>query len=95
MPRPEQELNPLAFAVAAGCTELVAVLLVGFPMAGMMSGGYGMMQGGWGFGYGIVWWFGGALLAALAGAVFAWIYNAVAAAKPSRAETSERRSGDV
>lgn len=46
-------------------------------MIGMM-GGYGHMMGmGFPFGFGIAWWLGGAVVAALAGAVFAWIYNAV------------------
>jgi hypothetical protein len=84
-----QQLNPLAVAIAAGCTELVSALVVWWSMAGM-TGGYGgvmgggttmggpMMRGpGIGFGYGLIWWLGGALLTALAGAFFAWIYNAI------------------
>lgn len=68
-----QRLNPLACAVAAGCTELIFVLIIGFPMIGMgMMGG---MMGGYAFG--ALWWLGGAAIAALAGAVFASIYNAV------------------
>lgn len=76
--RQYQQLNPLGTAVAAGCTELIFVLMVGLPMmsmSGMMGAGSGMM--GHGYGFGFAWWFGGALLSALAGAVFAWIYNAV------------------
>jgi hypothetical protein len=74
-----QRLNPVATAIAAGCTELLFALFVGFRMMGMMSQ-YGHM--GWSgpgitFGTGLVWWLGGALLTALAGAAFAWIYNAI------------------
>ncbi len=78
-----QQLNPLAMAVAAACAEVIAVLLFALPMLGMM-GGYGSMMGGYGhmgsfgFGFGIVWLLAGAVLAALLGAIFAWIYNAVA-----------------
>jgi len=82
-----QQLNPLAVAVAAGCTELVSSLIVWWSMMGMM-GGYGGMMGGYGgmmrgpgggfpIGYGIFWWVGSAMLTALAGALFAWIYNAI------------------
>ena len=84
-----QRLNPLAMAVAAGCTELLFTLLVGFRMMSMMSQ-YGHM--GWSgpgvtFGNGIFWWLGGAVLAALAGAVFAWIYNAISAASAKSTDT--------
>ena len=73
-----QQLNPLACAIAAGCSFLIFVLIIGFPMASMsgMMGAYGgMMVRGYGIGF--AWWFGGAVAAALAGAVFAWIYNAI------------------
>lgn len=85
-------LNPLAAAVAAGVTALLGFLLVGLPMTGMMAGyaGAGWMMGGGGYGYhagsGFL-WLGGVLAAALAGAVFAWIYNAVVEG------TKARRSG--
>lgn len=90
-----QQLNPLGLAVAAGITELLGVLLLGFPMISMMNG-YGHMMPGYTFGMGAVWWFTGAILAALAGAVFAWIYNVVNAAKtsalnaPPPSETTKR-----
>jgi hypothetical protein len=77
-----QRMNPLACAIAAGGTELIFVLIFGLPMMSMsgMMGGYGAMMGrgyAHGVGAGVVWWIGGALVVALAGAVFAWIYNAV------------------
>lgn len=79
-----QQLNPTACAIAAGCTALILVLILGFPMmgTGMMGGGYGMMAHGYGmmahgYGMGIAWWLGGAVVTALAGALFAWIYNAL------------------
>ena len=72
-------LNPLSVALAAACTVVVAALVIGLPMAGMM-GGYGRMMGGGGsFGFGILGWLAGALFAALLGALFAWVYNAVSA----------------
>jgi hypothetical protein len=72
-------LNPLAMAVASGCTELLLVLISGARAMSLMRG-YGHM--GWvgpvfPFAFRFVWWVGGALLTALGGAVFAWIYNAV------------------
>lgn len=85
-------LNPLAMAVAAACAEIVGAILIGLPMLGMMGGnghmpgGYGMM-GGFGL-FGIAWWLGGALLFALLGAIFAWIYNAVNAAAPQTTGTT-------
>lgn len=69
-------MNPLACAIAAGCTELILALIIGLPMLGGMMGNYdGMMRHG--YGVGIVWWLGGAVVSALAGAVFAGIYNIV------------------
>jgi hypothetical protein len=70
-----QQLNPLALAVAAGSTELITALIISFPTIGMMRmmSGYGHMM----WGVGITWWLGGAVISALAGAIFAWIYNAV------------------
>jgi hypothetical protein len=73
-----QQLNPLALAVAAGVTWLLGSLLFGFSMVGMM-GGPGMMDAyshGSAMGLSAMWWIG-ALLAALAGAFFAWLSNAV------------------
>lgn len=70
-------LNPLSVALAAACTVVVAALVIGLPMAGMM-GGYGRMMGG-GFGFGILGWLAGAMFAGLLGALFAWVYNAVSA----------------
>lgn len=97
-----QQLNPLAFAVAAGCAALIASVLIGFPMMGLggMMGGYGAHGGGpWGyhsgndFGFGMLFWLGGTLLVTLVGAIFAWIYNAVNAAPASSSgDTSEHRS---
>ena len=75
-----EHLNPVAFAVAAGVTGLVVSMLVGISMVGMMGTG-GMMlptNHGAAMALSAMWW-GGALLAALAGAVFAWIYNALSA----------------
>lgn len=88
-----QRINPVAAAVAAGCTELLFALLVGFRMMGMMAQ-YGHM--GWGgpsfsVGAGLVWWLGGAVMSALAGAVFAWIYNAV---NGSSVKVADVRAGD-
>ena len=73
-----QPLNPLGLAVAAGITWLLGSLLFGFAMMGMM-GGPGMMGAyshGSAMGLSAMWWIG-ALLATLAGAFFAWIYNGV------------------
>ena len=73
-----QQLNPLALAAAAGGTGLIVLLVVGISMAAMM-GRYGMMRPyshGAAIALGAMLW-GGALLAALAGAIFAWLYNAV------------------
>lgn len=73
-----QRVNPLACALAAGITELVFVLVIGWPMIGMGGG----MMGGYGgtmhnaFGIGVVWWLGGAVVTGVAGAFFAWLYNA-------------------
>jgi hypothetical protein len=80
-----QQLNPLAAAVAAACTELLAALLIALPMlsmGGRMMGGQTGMMGGSGpmIGFAAAWWLGGAILFAVFGAVFAWIYNAVIAA---------------
>lgn len=72
-----QRLNPIAAALAAGCTALLFGLILGAPMFGAgMMGGSGMIMHEYGYGFTIAWWFAGALVAALAGAVFAWIYNA-------------------
>jgi uncharacterized membrane protein len=84
-----QRLNPLAFAIAAGVAAIVVSLLIGLPtmgFGGMMNGHYGgyggqgWMMGGYGngsvVGFGIM-WLVGVLVAALAGAIVAWVYNAV------------------
>ena len=72
----DRGLNPLACGIAAGLTELIFALIIGFPMFGMgMMGESGGMMAGYGFA--VLWWLGGALIAALGGAVFAGIYNAV------------------
>lgn len=77
-----QPLNPLAIAVAAGVTWLLGSLLFGFSMMAMMGGimgGPGMMgvySHGSAMALSTMWWIG-AVLAALTGAFFAWIYNAV------------------
>lgn len=92
-------LNPAATAVAAACAEFAGALLVGLPMIGMMGGmghmpgGYGMMSG-FGF-FGIAWWLGGALLFALLGALFAWIYNAVNAASSQQTMDTTGRAKPV
>ncbi len=54
------------------------MFIIAFPMVGMgnMMGGYAGMMGR-GYGMGIAWWLGGAVLASLAGGVFAWIYNTI------------------
>lgn len=89
-----QQLNPTAFAAAAGCVELIIALFVAFPMIGI-DGWYrprGMMSWygtGLPFAFGIVWWIGGAVLAALVGAFFAWIYNAVNAGARTAGRGSE------
>jgi hypothetical protein len=79
-----QQLNPGAMALAGGLTAVLGALVVWAPM--MSMGGWGMMSPGhyghsmmWGFGFGFViaWWIGSGLLAAAAGAFFAWIYNGV------------------
>jgi hypothetical protein len=81
-----QRLNPLALAVAAAVAAIVVSLLFGLPamgFGGMMGGRYGgpgWMMGGFGngffLGFGIM-WLVGVLVAALAGATVAWVYNAV------------------
>jgi hypothetical protein len=90
-----QQLNPMALAIAAGCTALIAPLLIGFPMMGIggMMGGHGG-GGMWGYhsayavGFGMF-WIAGAFLSALLGAIFAWIYNAVNAAPRADANAGE------
>lgn len=90
------QLNPLAAAVAAGTTALFGYLLIGLPMAGMMGSYYGR----WGMGYGwhpfAFMWMGGIFTAALAGAIFAWVYNAVNGgrkARPVDRGTADRGTG--
>ena len=83
------KLNPAALAIAAGVAAIVISLLVGLPMigfGGMMAGhagygGQGWMMGGAGYGFGLSMWIVGALFAAFAGAIVAWVYNAVQAAQ--------------
>ena len=87
------QINPWAFAIAAGSAALIVVLFIGFPMLGMAGGGYGGMMGGGSMGpymnghawggsgawplVGIVWLIGAAICAAIVGAIAASIYNAV------------------
>ena len=77
-----QKLNPLALAAAFAVTSVVISFFIGLPMmgfGGMMGGRYGMgwMMDGYGIvGFGLM-WIVGALIAALAGAIVAWVYNAV------------------
>lgn len=101
-----QKLNPLALAIAAGAAAIIISLFIGLPMmgfggmmgGGMMGGGYngqGWMMGGYGngsvLGFGIT-WIVGVLVAALAGAIVAWVYNAVNAAR-SRAAVGTGHEG--
>lgn len=85
-----QQLNPLALAVAAGCTAVIAPVLIGLPMmgfGGMMGGMWGYHGGySFGWGFGLLSWAVGVLLAALIGATFAWIYNAVNHASASSSD---------
>jgi hypothetical protein len=73
-----QQLNPLALAVAAGATELVGSVLLGFWMMATMGGPsmMGVYSHRSAMALIVAWWIG-VLLAALAGALFAWVYNAV------------------
>ena len=91
-----QKLNPAALAIAAAAAAIVISLFVSLPMmgfGGMMgghSGGYpgqGWMMGGGGYGFGLGMWIAGAFFAAFAGAIVAWVYNAVNA--------SQRKSSDA
>jgi hypothetical protein len=99
-----QQLNPLALAIAAGATALILSLLVGLPMMGIgggMMGGYsGGMMGGYSggmmggsvhpfVGFGAI-WLVCVLIAALAGALLAWIYNAANAASSRSARAQEK-----
>ena len=78
------QLDPLAAAIAAGASALLLDLIMGFSMMGMMGSGENagmgsmmmMPSSGWHMGF---MGFGSVLLAALAGAVFAWVYNWIAA----------------
>jgi ABC-type branched-subunit amino acid transport system permease subunit len=99
-----QKLNPLALAIAAGAVAIVISLFIGLPMmgfGGMMGGRYGNSGQGWmmrGYGNGTVLGFGtlwivGALVAALAGAIFAWVYNAVSAAQTKEVAGSGNEGG--
>jgi phosphate/sulfate permease len=83
-----QTLNPGALAIASGFTAIVISFLIGLPMMGFgsMMGAYygtGWMMGGYGpgfIGFGLMWIVGG-LVAALGGALVAWVYNAVNASQ--------------
>lgn len=88
-----QQLNPLALAVAAGCTELIVSLFVGLSMMGMMGGPamMGAYTHGSAMALGAMWWIG-AFLTALGGAAFAWIYNAI---NTSRSSVGKPRSGST
>jgi hypothetical protein len=91
-----QQLNPLAFAVAAGVTWLLGSLLFGFSMMGMM-GGPGMMGAythGSAMGLSAMWWIG-ALLAGFAGAFFAWLYNTVNAKYAGSGADADSRFADT
>lgn len=100
--RQYQQLNPPALATATGVAAIVVSLFVGLPMMGFggMMGGYdgggGWMMGRYGpgyvFGFGIM-WIVGALVAALAGAIVAWVYNAVNTAQSKEAAGSGREGG--
>lgn len=79
--REYNQLNPAALAIAAGVTAIILSFVFGMPMLGfgaMMNGYHG---GGWmmgGFGYaGVAMWVAAGLVSALAGALAAWIYNAI------------------
>jgi hypothetical protein len=98
-----QKLNPLALAVATGVAAIIISLFIGLPMmgfGGMMGGRYGgsygpgwMMGGyGYGFGFGIMWIYG-AVVAALAGAIIAWVYNAVNATRSKNVVGGGGRAG--
>lgn len=86
------KLNPSALATATAVAAIVVSLFVGFPMLGFggMMHGYGeggSMMGRYGSGYVLgfgLMWIVGALVAALAGAVVAWVYNAVNAAQSNK-----------
>jgi len=97
-----QRLNPLALGVAAAVAAIVVSLLFGLPamgFGGMMGGRYGgyggpgWMMGGFGngffLGFGMM-WLVGVLVAALAGATVAWVYNAVHASRRIDAAGSRR-----
>lgn len=94
-PQRYQQLNPVALAVAGGVTWLLGSLLFGFSMMGMMGGMMGSpgMMGAYSHGSAMalsaMWWIG-ALLAALIGAFFAWIYNGVNAKYGPGANTVAR-----
>ena len=77
-----QPLSPAGLAAAFAALAVLASLSMGmrfmFGMGSMMRGlyggpGYGHMT--WGFGlFGLIWFVG---IAALGGAIVAWVYNAV------------------
>ena len=100
-----QKLNPFALAIAGAAAATSTFLFFSLPMSGfggMMGadhGGFrsgGWMMGGYGnapaFGFGMMWFFG-AILAALAGAVVAWVYNAVNAASNNAIVGRESEGG--
>lgn len=95
-----QKLNPAALAVAFAVSAIVVSFFIGVPMMGFgsMMGGYygtGWMMGGYGpgiIGFGLM-WLVGALIAALAGALVAWVYNAVNAARRHEAGGTGPQAG--
>ncbi len=90
---PGTELNPLAIAVAAGCTALLVPMLIALPMwgfGGMMGGGVGWMPGyGHSMGFGAI-WLGAAIVDGFARLVFAWICNAVCAQRTAGDNSDEQ-----
>ncbi|TAM78228.1 hypothetical protein EPN44_01135 [bacterium] len=83
-----QPLSPPGLAVAFAALAVLGSLSMGMPfmfgMGSMMGGpyggpGYGHMGWGFGFGlFGLIWFVG---IAALGGAIVAWVYNAVIATR--------------
>ncbi len=95
-PQQYQRFSPPALALAMGVAALIGTLFVGLPMMGFggimggNNGGYGWMMGGYGaIGFGVA-WIASALIAALVGAVIAWVYNLVIAAQWNEAGESTR-----
>jgi hypothetical protein len=83
------QLNPAAMATAAGVTALIAYVFVGIPLGlGMVvTMARGPYEYGPPIGFGIAWplGIGAIIVAAIAGAIFAWVYNVVNAGLKSEA----------